>query len=279
MLKACTRKSNVKGLITRIEPGTPTRIGTEFKDMIKDNGMEGRVRTRNWTGTPKEKSSTDHGTDMLTMVGTRTESNASTNLGECEVCGNTFKKRGIKIHQSRSSCGKILQQQQQQQLSSSTRKISKSEDCMTPEKNHSGTTVQKMKRVPFIVSQEYHNRNRKETIEEKAVPEKILHKPAETEQRMLEVKNSPKLKDEAKLVQKQVTKWFRRKPKDTGVEMEVIEDSKEEVVKEDTKVEKQEKSRSKRVTSKEDLQKTQQVIHAEKFETIHEKAPAVHSAK
>ena len=128
---------------------------------------------------------------------------------------------------------------------------------MTPEKNHSGTTVQKMKRVPFIVSQEYHNRNRKETIEEKAVPEKILHKPAETEQRMLEVKNSPKLKDEAKLVQKQVTKWFRRKPKDTGVEMEVIEDSKEEVVKEDTKVEKQEKSRSKRVTSKEDLQKIQ----------------------
>ena len=74
-------------------------------------------------------------------------------LEECEVCLKKFKPRGIKIHQAKTRCGEIL-------TADSHRRKHKSEDDHTQESHHSGTDVceGRKKRLPFIVSQEYHSR-------------------------------------------------------------------------------------------------------------------------
>ena len=81
---------------------------------------------------PKLDKNSDNGQDLV----------------ECEKCHRRFKKRGIKIHLSKTACGRNDQ--------TSQRKISKSEDNLDLEANHSGKVVQK-RRMPFIVSQTYHN--------------------------------------------------------------------------------------------------------------------------
>ena len=72
---------------------------------------------------------------------------------ECEVCHQLYKKRGIKIHQRRSTCGEKLQ--------TSQRNESKSEEIPTLEPNHRGRGIPKRRRVPFIASQTFHNASQK----------------------------------------------------------------------------------------------------------------------
>ena len=85
------------------------------------------------TGTTMDKN-LDNGLDMV----------------ECVVCRRKFKRRGIKIHLSKSRCGKILD--------ASHRKMGKSEDNRSPEENHSAEGVRRRRR-PFIVSQTFHRQN------------------------------------------------------------------------------------------------------------------------
>ena len=90
--------------------GTPTRIGP--KDMNLNNGKEDITKAeRIWTGTSKDKE--------------------TGNI--CEGCNREFKNsRGVKIHQGKTKCGKLI----------SNRSQHKSEDIVcTQEKTHSDADI------------------------------------------------------------------------------------------------------------------------------------------
>ena len=111
-------------------PGKTPPSRTDL-DKELDDGKEKTYSTQMQTLTKKEKNM-DNGKDLV----------------ECEVCHRKFKgRRGIKIHLSKSKCGRVLE--------ASQRKIHKSEEHQSLEENHSATVIHR-RRLPFIVSQTYH---------------------------------------------------------------------------------------------------------------------------
>ena len=122
-------------------PGTPpSRMET---DMNLDDGLDKKITKRNQTGKAKDKS-LDNGSDLV----------------ECEICHRKFKRRGIKIHLSKSRCGQILED--------SRRKICKSEENQSQEEHHSAEVIHR-RRLPFIVSQTYHSRNQQTNRQEEEI--------------------------------------------------------------------------------------------------------------
>ena len=78
---------------------------------------------------------------------------------ECKVCHQLFKKRGINIHLAKTNCGKLDASPNSQRMNS------KPVENQSWESPHNGKEFQEKRRVPFIVSQTFHNKDYNKILE------------------------------------------------------------------------------------------------------------------
>ena len=137
--------------------------------MSIDDGKElGRIKRKK--NGPEMDKSIDARSDAEDRDKTRDD---RTDTRVCEVCFKTFKKRGIKIHQTKSGCRRILQMSRRLQLPSPPRTVpnkehNKTSDDLPPEAPHSGRAIHHQgRRTPFIVSQTFHSRRLKKDTQGK----------------------------------------------------------------------------------------------------------------